>query len=107
MSDTRRIFHDDATQAAYERNLIDLRLIKEEPAWALARVIRARELEDVAKAARKADEILYDLQHGANDGEFDLWSQDDLLAALFEVRSALNSVGGVPLSIQLVELPHD
>lgn len=61
---------------------------------------RARDIEvfmralpyllDVAEAAETVDRIYEGLRTDANDGEFALWSEDDLVAALHKLRPALH-----------------
>jgi hypothetical protein len=43
----------------------------------------------IARAAHKVDEIYEGLRTDASDGEFSIWSEDDLMVALHALRPAL------------------
>lgn len=48
-----------------------------------------RTLKAILDAARKATRIYFGLAHDENDGEFALWREDDLVAALHELGMLL------------------
>ena len=51
-------------------------------------------LVEIAKAARLVDRIYEGLRTDENDGEFALWSEDQLVAALHALRPALARLDG-------------
>jgi hypothetical protein len=53
-------------------------------------------LLDCVDAAQKVDEIYEGLRTDATDGEFSLWSEDDLVAALHALRPALAALNREP-----------
>lgn len=53
-------------------------------------------LVEIAEAAREVDRIYEGLRTDENDGEFALWSEDALVAALHALRPALARLDGGP-----------
>lgn len=51
-------------------------------------------LLQIAKAAQDVERIYEGLRQGADDGEFALWSEDDLIVALHNLRPALEAFDG-------------